>query len=309
MSGAHARRAALAPAAFVVLWSTGFIGAKYGLPYAEPLTFLLWRFVLAALLLLAVALLMRAPWPATRAEAGHIAVAGLLLHAGYLAGVFGAIHQGVSAGVMAVIAGLQPVLTALAAGPLLGERVHARQWAGFALGFAGVLLVVQQRLAFGTAGTAGYALAFMALASITAGTLYQKRFCSHMDLRTGGVIQFVAAALAMAVCAPLFETMTVRWTPSFLFALGWLVLVLSVGAITLLYILIRRGEAARVSSLFYLVPPTTVLMAYAIFGERLSSLALAGMVVSVVGVALVVTERRPASAGLRAGSRRGRRRS
>lgn len=309
MSGAHARWAALAPAAFVVLWSTGFIGAKYGLPYAEPLTFLLWRFVLAALLLLAVALLMRAPWPTTRAEAGHIVVAGLLLHAGYLAGVFGAIHQGVSAGVMAVIAGLQPVLTALAAGPLLGERVRARQWLGFALGFVGVLLVVQQRPGSSTASLAGYTLAFMALASITAGTLYQKRFCSHMDLRTGGVIQFVAAALAMAACAPLFETMAVRWTPSFVFALGWLVLVLSVGAITLLYILIRRGEAARVSSLFYLVPPTTVLMAYAIFGERLSGLALAGMVVSVVGVALVVTERRPASAGLRAGSRRGRRRS
>ncbi len=315
MSDAHARGAALAPAAFVVMWSTGFIGAKYGLPYAEPLTFLLWRFVLAALLLLAVALLMRAPWPATRAEAGHIAVAGLLLHAGYLAGVFGAIHQGVSAGVMAVIAGLQPVLTALAAGPLLGERVRARQWAGFALGFAGVLLVVQQRIGAGTAGAAGYALAFMALASITAGTLYQKRFCSHMDLRSGAVIQFAAATLAMAACAPLFETMVVRWTPSFLFALGWLVLVLSVGAITLLYILIRRGEAARVSSLFYLVPPTTVLMAYAMFGERLSAAALAGTVVSVVGVALVVTarsadgERRPADAGFRAGSRRDRRRS
>jgi drug/metabolite transporter (DMT)-like permease len=193
--------------------------------------------------------------------------------------------------------------------------VRARQWLGLALGLAGVLLVVQQRLAFGIAGVAGYALAFMALASITAGTLYQKRFCSHMDLRSGAVIQFAAAALAMAVCAPLFETLAVRWTPSFLFALGWLVLVLSVGAITLLYILIRRGEAARVSSLFYLVPPTTVLMAYALFAERLSTAALAGMAVSVVGVALVVTagradrEGRPAGAGLRAGSRRGRRRS
>jgi drug/metabolite transporter (DMT)-like permease len=151
------------------------------------------------------------------------------------------------------------------------------------------VLVVQERVRFGSGSGLGYALAGLALVAITAGTLYQKRFCSHMDLRSGGVIQFAAAALAMAAIAPFTESMVVHWTPAFLVALGWLVLVLSVGAITLLYILIRHGEAARVSSLFYLVPPTTALMAYVVFDERLTALALAGMAVTVLGVALVVT--------------------
>ncbi len=304
MSHAPARWVLLAPAAFVLLWSTGFIGAKFGLPYAEPLTFLLWRFVLVTALLLAVAWVTRAPWPATPVAVGHIAVAGLLLHAGYLAGVFGAIHHGVSAGVVALIAGLQPILTALAAGPLLGERVRARQWLGLILGLAGVVLVVQERVRFGSGSALGYALAVMALAAISAGTLYQKRFCSHMDLRSGGAIQFAAAALAMAAIAPFTESMVVHWTPAFLFALGWLVLVLSVGAIALLYLLIRRGEAARVSSLFYLVPPTTALMACAMFDERLTALALAGMAVTVVGVALVVTAPGRVSASRGGGSAR-----
>lgn len=275
------------PAVFVVLWGSGFIGAKYGLPYAEPLTFLLWRFVLVTLLMLALTLVVRAPWPKTSAEAVHIAVAGALVHAGYLAGVFGAIHRSVSAGEMALIAGLQPVLTAIAAGPLLGERVTSRQWLGLVLGLIGVVLVVQQRIAPGS-GLDGYLLAAMALVSLTAGTLYQKRFCSHMDLRSGAVIQFTVSALIMAACAPLFETMVVRWTGEFVFALGWLVVVLSLGAITLLYLMIRRGAATRVISLFYLVPPVTALMAYALFDERLAGMALAGMGLAVIGVALVV---------------------
>lgn len=288
-----------APAAFVVLWSSGFIGAKYALPYAEPLTFLLWRFVLVTLLLGALALAMRAPWPRSRAETGHIAVAGLLVHAGYLAGVFGAIHQGVAAGVVALIAGLQPLLTAIAAGPLLGERVRAREWLGLALGLIGVVLVVQHRLQLDGASIAGYLLAVMALASITFGTIYQKRFCSHMDLRSGGVIQFASAALAMALLAPLLETMVVSWTPQFIAALAWLVVVLSLGAISLLFLLIRRGAASRVSSLFYLVPPSTALMAYFLFDERLTGLALAGMVLTVIGVGLVVTAQNPAAGAAR----------
>lgn len=282
------------PAIFVVLWSTGFVGAKYGLPYAEPFTFLLWRFVIVALLLLVAAFALRAPWPATRAEFGHIAVAGVLVHAGYLGGVFSAIHQGVSAGEVALIAGLQPVLTAAVAGPVLGERVSARQWAGFVLGFLGVALVVSNRLAPGHAGTVGYLAAFLALAGITAGTLYQKRFCSHMDLRSGAVIQFSASAVLMAVLASLTESMVVNWSGEFIFSLAWLVLVLSLGAISLLYLLIRHGEAARVTSMFYLVPPVTALMAYALFGERLGVAALVGMGLVVTGVALVVVRPRPA---------------
>lgn len=292
MSAHHTRWASIAPALFVVLWSSGFIGAKYGLPYAEPLTFLLWRFVLVSVLLALLAWFTHARWPKSARETGHVAVAGLLVHGCYLAGVFVAIHQGVSAGTMALIAGLQPALTAAAAGPLLGERVRPRQWIGLALGLAGVALVVQERVGASVATPTGYALAFLALFAITAGTLYQKRFCADMDLRSGGVIQFAAAAVAMALLAPLFETLRVQWTGEFLFALGWLVVVLSLGAISLLYVLIRHGEAARVASLFYLVPPVTALMAYAIFGERLGLLALAGMVITVVGVALVVTRSR-----------------
>lgn len=283
---------AVMPAVFVLLWSTGFVGAKYGLPYAEPFTFLLWRFALAALLLLVAAQVLRAPWPATRAQFGHIAVAGVLVHAAYLGGVFSAIHLGVSAGEVALIAGLQPVLTAAMAGAVLGERVSARQWAGFVLGFLGVMMVVYSRLAPGGAGGIGYLAAFLALAGITAGTLYQKRFCSHMDLRSGAVIQFCASAVLMAVGAVLTESMVVNWTGEFIFSLAWLVLVLSLGAISLLYLLIRHGEASRVASLFYLVPPVTALMAYSLFGERLDAVAFAGMGLTVVGVALVVVRSR-----------------
>jgi drug/metabolite transporter (DMT)-like permease len=279
------------PALFVVLWSSGFIGAKYGLPYAEPLTFLLWRFVLVTLIMAAVTWLWRAPWPANPGEAGHIAVAGLLLHAGYLSGVFGAIHHGVSAGEIALIAGLQPVLTAVAAGPWLGERITPRQWTGFGLGLMGVVLVVQHRLAL-HADPAGYGLALLALASITVGTLYQKRYCAHMDLRSGAVIQFAVSAALLGVLAPLLETMVVRWSGEFLFALAWLVVVLSLGAITLLYLLIRRGAAARVTSLFYLVPPVTALMGFLMFGERLTVISSAGMVLTILAVALVVTRTR-----------------
>jgi drug/metabolite transporter (DMT)-like permease len=279
------------PAVFVLLWSSGFIGAKYGLPYAEPLTFLLLRFVLVAVLLMVFSFATKAPWPRSGTEIGHIAVAGLLVHAGYLAGVFCAIHQGVSAGVIALIAGLQPVLTAAAASPLLGEQVSGRQWFGFALGLIGVALVVSGKLALGAGSLFGYALALVALLCITAGTLYQKRFCSGMDLRTGAVVQFAASAALMLVLAPLLETMQIRWSREFIFALAWLVCVLSLGAITLLFMLIRRGAASRVSSLFYLVPPVTALMAYIAFDERLSPSGAAGMVVTVTGVALVL--RRP----------------
>jgi drug/metabolite transporter (DMT)-like permease len=290
----HAHRAwtAFMPALFVALWSSGFIGSKLGLPYAEPLTFLLWRFALVTLIMLAVSWLWRVPWPASAGEAGHIAVAGLLLHAGYLSGVFGALHRGVSAGEVALIAGLQPVLTAVAAGPLLGERITARQWSGFVLGLIGVALVWQHRLVM-HADLAGYALALFALASITAGTLYQKRLCAHMDLRSGAVIQFAVSALAVGALAPWLETMVVRWTGEFLFALAWLVAVLSLGAITLLILLIRRGAAASVTSLFYLVPPVTALMGYLIFDERLTPLAGLGMGLTVIAVALVVARGRP----------------
>lgn len=278
----------VAPALFVVLWSSGFIGAKFGLPYAEPLTFLLVRFILVIAIMLPVAIVMGAPWPKNFRQTGHIAVAGLLVHAGYLGGVFSAIHHGVPAGITALIAGLQPLLTAIAVGPLLGEKITGRQWLGFVFGLVGVVMVISSKFAWQVGNWTGTALAFLALVTITAGTLYQKRFCGHMDLRSGGVIQFGASALLFAALAPFLETMRITWSTQFMFALAWLVVVLSFGAISLLYVIIRHGEAARVSSLFYLTPPVTALIAFFAFGETLGGLALTGMVIAAIGVAMVV---------------------
>ena len=275
------------PALFVALWSTGFIFARLGLPYAPPFTFLAVRLAISASILLAIALATRAPWPKTLGEGGHIAVAGLLLNATYLIGVFEAIARGVSTGVVALIAGLQPILTASVVGPLLGERVSAKQWAGLVLGFAGIGLVVHERLGAGAGSPEGFALAFICLAGITAGTLYQKRFCGGADLRTGTAIQFAASALVLTAGAMLFESRHIAWTADFALALGWLVLVLSVGTFNLLVVLIRRGAAARVTSFFYLVPPLTALLGWALYGETLGPDALLGMAVAVVGVALV----------------------
>lgn len=275
------------PALFVVLWSTGFIASKAGLPFAEPMTFLVARFAFVTVAMLAVALVVRAPWPASWREVGHIAVVGLLMHACYLGGVFAAIYHGMPSGLAALIVGLQPVLTATIVGPLLGDRVSARQWLGFVLGLCGVALVLWNKLAIDSAGLVAIGFAVLALVGITLGTLYQKRFSAFADLRSGAVIQYAAAGLAVAIFAVQFETMHIDWTPQFIAALAWLSLPLSLGAVSLLYILIRRGAAAKVASLFYLVPPVTALMAWALFNETLGPVALAGMAVTAVGVALV----------------------
>ncbi len=278
--------ASVAPLLFVVLWSTGFIGAKLGLPDCEPLTLLSLRYGAVLVLMGAIALATRAPWPTAPAQWLHIGVSGLLIHAVYLGGVFTSIRLGLPAGVTALVVGLQPVLTALGAGLFLRERVRLTQWAGLALGLAGVVLVVAHKVA-GSGGPAAAALlvpAVVALAGITAGTLYQKRWCPAFDLRTGSVIQFLPSLVATALVAWRTETMVVHWTPSFIFALGWLVLVLSLGAVSLLNVLIRSGSAVNVASLFYLTPPVTALIAWAMFGETLTGLALAGMALTVSGV-------------------------
>ncbi len=281
-----------APALFVLLWSSGFIGAKLGLPYAEPLTFLLLRFSCAITLLLAAALILRRPWPHRPILWFHIAVAGSLLHGGYLSGVFVAIHMGMPAGIVAVIVGIQPLLTAFVSASMLGERVSPRQWSGLVLGFAGVVLVVYDKIGLSGASGAGLAFSTLALISITMGTVYQKRYCAELDLWSGSVIQFVAAGLILLPFALVFETMKIHWSGEFLFALAWLILVLSLGAISLLHLLIRRGAATRLSALFYLTPPTTALLAFLVFGEALSIIAIAGMAVAAAGVALAV---RPAA--------------
>jgi drug/metabolite transporter (DMT)-like permease len=278
------------PLFFVFLWSTGFIAAKYGLPYAPPLSFLILRCVGAVLFLIPMVLASRAPWP--RGRIGHVAVAGLLLQAGYLGGVWSAIKLGMPAGLSALIVGMQPILTAFAA-PLVGERVSRRQWVGLLLGLAGVGLVVVARISLAGLSPTAIGLCLLALLSITTGTLYQKRFCPRFDLRTGTLIQFSASALLLLPLAVVLEDFgpslgKVHWTPQFIGALLWSTLALSIGAIFLLFRLISRNDATKVTSLLYLTPPTTAVMAWVMFGEALSVLGLAGMAVAVTGVAFVV---------------------
>jgi drug/metabolite transporter (DMT)-like permease len=282
---ATARRHLAFPALFVILWSTGFIAAKFGLPYAPPLSFLLYRFALVAGLMAIVALGTQAPWPKTAAEVGHVALAATLVHGAYLGGVFIAISRGMPAGTTAMLVGLQPILTVAIAHAWLGEHVAPRQWAGLALGLGGVWLVVQRRIG-PTEDLFGLATIAVALLGISVGTLYQKRYCSRVDLRSGAVIQFGTCALLYLPCALLLEKRPVVWTGEFILALGWSVVVLSVGAISLLYWLLRHGAAANVAGLFFLVPAVTAVMAWAMFGEKLDALAIVGMALIGFGVAL-----------------------
>jgi drug/metabolite transporter (DMT)-like permease len=276
----------LLPALFVVLWSTGFIAAKYGLPYAPPLTFLFVRFLLVTVVMTIVSLGTRAPWPRDARQVGHIAVAASLVHGVYLGGVFIAIASGMSAGTSAMLVGLQPILTVFLARAWLGERITRLQWVGLLLGLAGVYLVVRHKIAPGGDDANALVAIVAALVGISVGTLYQKRFCGRVDLRSGAVIQFLACSLLYAPLVLIADSPPIDYTPQFIFALGWSVLVLSVGAISLLYWLLRHGAVADVARLFYLVPPVTALMAYALFGERLDAVAIAGMALIAVAVAL-----------------------
>ena len=281
----HALLSVGIPALFVLLWSTGFIFAKLGMPAAEPATFLTVRFLIVIPLLTVFALARRSRWPNWRG-AGHSAVVGVLLHVVYLGGVFAAIAKGVPAGVSALIVGMQPLLTATLVGPVLGERVKPVQWAGLLLGLVGLVLVLREKIALGQGSVFGYLLCFGALAGITLGTVYQKRFCTRIDLVTGGIVQFSAALAVAAILALAFETMRVVWSVDFVIAVAWLALVLSVLTVALLMWLIRRGAAAKVASLFYLTPAVAALMAWPLFGETFGLVGLGGMVLTVLGVAL-----------------------
>ena len=276
---------ALFPTLFVVLWSTGFIAAKYGLPYAPPFRFLLIRFTCVAALMTVVALATRAAWPKSSMQVLHVAVAAWLVHGCYLGGVFVAMAHGMPAGTSAMLVGLQPLLTVVIARWWLDERVVPLQWLGLLFGLAGVYFVVRHKVDF-SGDLAGLVPITVALGAISVGTLYQKRYCASVDLRSGAVIQFWACALVYMAIVMLAGERAVDWTPQFVFALGWSVIVLSVGAISLLYWLLRHGGAAGVARLFYLVPPVTAAMAFVLFGERLDALALAGMALIALGVAM-----------------------
>ncbi|MCZ4281104.1 DMT family transporter [Kiloniella laminariae] len=286
-NGSSSLLASLAPGSFVILWSSGFVFAKMALPYAETMTLLATRFLIAMALMLVISLIWKARWPKSMTQALHIAIAGILLHATYLGGVFAAIERGLEAGVAALIVGIQPLLVAFVAGIFLKEKITAKQWTGLVLGVSGVILVVWSKLEDGLGTELGVAIAVIALIGISIGTVYQKRFCGEMDLRTGAVIQYTAAAIPTGILAYFTETMIINWTGEMIFAMAWLVIVLSVGAISLLYLLIRKGAASKVSSLFFLVPPTASLMAWILYDEVFQSAALIGMIMTVLGVALV----------------------
>jgi drug/metabolite transporter (DMT)-like permease len=275
-----------APALFILIWSSGYVVAKAAAPYADALTFLLWRYAGVVLLMLALALIARAKWPSRR-DMLHLAVAGIGIQAIYLGGVWVAIRHGMPAGVAALIVNLQPVLTAALA-VFVHERVSSRQWVGIALGFVGVLLVVANKL-----GTQGMTLAPVllclgSLLGMTLATLYQKRFVSQFDLRTGQVVQFIAAIIATLPFALAFEQGHIEWNSQVIAVMLWSIVVLTGGGISLMFFMLREGQATRVTGLMYLVPSVAALMAWLMFGERLSINAIVGMIVTLLGVFLVV---------------------
>ena len=275
------------PVVFVLIWSTGFIVARYGMPNSPPFTFLLFRYVFSIVCFAPWVMWARVPWPEGRAQWGHLAVTGVLMHAGYLGGVWAAVKAGMGSGLSALIVGLQPVLTAMWLSSR-GGHVTRRQWQGLALGFLGLAMVVSRKLEGGIEVTPwSLTMALMALVSITTGTLYQKRFVQPCDVRSANAVQLMAAFVVTLPIACL-ETEAVQWNAQMMGAMAWSVVGLTLGGSSLLYVLIQRGAAATVTSLMYLVPPTTAVIAWFLFDEAITFVTLAGIAVTAVGVSLVV---------------------
>jgi drug/metabolite transporter (DMT)-like permease len=277
----------LVPPVFVLIWSTGFVVARLVAPYAEPLTFLFVRYVLATLVLVAVATLARAPWPGTARGWRDGLVAGMLLHGCYLGAVFWAVKHGLPAGIAALVAGLQPLATGLLVGPILGERVTPRRWLGIGVGFLGAALVVAPKLGVSDGfPPLPLAICCLGMVSITLGTIWQKRTGGAADLRTNAAVQYIGAALVTLPVALFLEEGRLDFVPALWIGLLWAVFGLSIGGIALLLLLIRRGAVAGVAALLYLVPPVSSLMAYALFGETLAPLQILGMMIAAAGVAI-----------------------
>jgi drug/metabolite transporter (DMT)-like permease len=275
------------PAVFVLIWSTGFIVARYGMPNSPPFTFLLIRYALSILCFLVWVTWARVPWPVNRVQWAHLALTGVLMHAGYLGGVWAAVKVGMGSGLSALIVGFQPVLTAIWLSSR-GGHVSRRQWQGLVLGFVGLLLVVSKKLEGGIEVTPwSLTMAVMALCSITTGTLYQKHFVKPCDVRSANAVQLMAAFVVTLPIA-LLEVEQVQWNAEMIGAMAWSVVGLTLGGSSLLYVLIQRGAAATVTSLMYLVPPTTAVMAWVLFNEPITFVTLLGIAVTAIGVSLVV---------------------
>lgn len=286
-SESRGRWLAATPVLFVLIWSTGFVVARYGMPHAPPMTFLAWRFALSLLAFLPWLWLTGARWPQGRAQWLHLCVSGMLMHAGYLGGVWAAVRLGMSAGTVALIVGLQPLLTAAWLGWRGTERLALLQQLGVLLGLGGLALVVLAKLRSGIVTPLNLGLAVLALGCITVGTLYQKRFVKPGDVRSANAIQ-LAAAWCVAAPLALLEPAALQWHPELIGAMAWSVLVLTLGGSSLLLMLIQRGAATEVTSLLYLVPPCTAVLAWLLFGETFGSVALLGMALCVAGVAAVL---------------------
>lgn len=278
-------------ALFIFLWASGFVAAKYGLPYAEPFTLMAIRFMVGATILVPACFFLRASWPKNLRSVFHILVAGFGVQTLYLIGVYYSIWMGISTGVAALILGLQPLLTGVLAGLFLRETVTRQNWVGLILGFLGLALVVWDRVVSPAETLWGLAILLLGLLGITAGTLYQKKYCGQFDVRCGVALQNIMSCFVMLALAFTFETMQIRWTTEFVFAVLWTAVGLSVFAICLYYWIVQSGAAARVTSLIYLSPPTTALMGWAMFGEILSWRAIVGLIIAMTGVALAVRNR------------------
>jgi drug/metabolite transporter (DMT)-like permease len=278
------------PVFFIFIWSSGFIVAKFGLPYAEPLTFLCLRYVGVVVFMGILSISMRAQWPALSAWP-QIAIAGIMMQAGYLGAVWCAIKIGMPAGLAALIVSIQPILTTIF-GPLIGERTHRKQWLGLGLGIIGVALVVANKISMTGLTGASISLCIFSLLSITMGTLYQKKTCPSFDVRTGQIIQFLASLIVTLPFALILETNHIFWTAQFIGAMVWSIFIMSGLGISILYVMIRHGEASKVTSYMYLVPAVTALMAWLMFDELITMSTILGMLIAVTGVALVVTPKR-----------------
>ena len=275
------------PVVFVLIWSTGFIVARYGMPFAPPFKFLALRYALSLLCFYAWVRLAHVTWPVSRSQWGHLAVTGTLIQAGYLGGVWAAVKLGMGSGLVALLVGVQPVLTAVWMS-MRGGAVSRRQWAGLLLGFVGLVLVVARKAVQGGEVTGvTMSLAVLALLCITAGTLYQKRFLAPCDVRSASVVQ-LGAALIVTLPFAMLESEAIQWNLHSIGALGWSVLALTLGGSSLLYILIQRGTATAVTSLLYLVPPCTAVMAWLLFDEPITAVTVAGIALTAIGVSLVV---------------------